>query len=303
MNQTPRAQDGFTLIELSIVLVIIGLIVGGVLVGQDLIRAAEVRATIAQIEKYNTAVNTFHEKYGYLPGDIKDPDASSFGFKPRGPYAGSGNGDGILTGINGSGDAECASPPAAGCGNRQAAGEAVMFWVDLSTAGLIEGGFSTADPVIPPGSDISGTSLGLYLPPAKLGRGNYFYVYDGMLFNGGWNNSGTNYFGLSGVTTIAASSGLGRISSNPALSVVESYNIDQKIDDGLPQSGNVLAQYMNLNTYWIDGAGSWAPPTTTATEGSSTTCYDNGNVAGPQKYSVEINNGAGVNCALSFQFQ
>ena len=43
-------ERGFTLIELSIVLVIIGLIVGGVLVGQDLIRAAQVRATISQIE-------------------------------------------------------------------------------------------------------------------------------------------------------------------------------------------------------------------------------------------------------------
>jgi prepilin-type N-terminal cleavage/methylation domain-containing protein len=78
------AQRGFTLIELSIVLVIIGLIIGGVLVGQDLIRAAGVRATISQIEQYNTAVNTFMEKYGYLPGDIKDPDASNFGLPPRG---------------------------------------------------------------------------------------------------------------------------------------------------------------------------------------------------------------------------
>jgi prepilin-type N-terminal cleavage/methylation domain-containing protein len=42
---------GFTLIEISIVLVIIGLIVGGVLVGHDLIRAAGVRATISQVEK------------------------------------------------------------------------------------------------------------------------------------------------------------------------------------------------------------------------------------------------------------
>src|ERR1700735_2969244 len=98
MHPAPTAQRGFTLIELSIVLVIIGLIVGGVLVGQDLIRAADVRAQISQIEKYQTAVNTFRGKYGYLPGDIKDPDASSFGFQPRGPYAGEGDGNGILEG-------------------------------------------------------------------------------------------------------------------------------------------------------------------------------------------------------------
>ena len=51
---------------MSIVLVIIGLIVGGILVGQSLIAAAAVRAQISQIEKYNTAVNTFRDKYGGL---------------------------------------------------------------------------------------------------------------------------------------------------------------------------------------------------------------------------------------------
>jgi hypothetical protein len=44
------------------VLVVIGLIIGGILVGQDLIKAAEVRATISQIEKYQTAANTFYGK-------------------------------------------------------------------------------------------------------------------------------------------------------------------------------------------------------------------------------------------------
>src|SRR5580692_12405602 len=81
-----RRETAFTLIEMSIVLVIIGLIVGGVLVGQDLIRAAGVRAQISQIEKYNTAVNTFYGKYGYLPGDIPAEPAAQFGFAPRGTY-------------------------------------------------------------------------------------------------------------------------------------------------------------------------------------------------------------------------
>ena len=58
-------KTGFTLIEMSIVLVIIGLIIGGVLVGRDLISAATVRAEISQIEKYKTVTRTFEEKYGY----------------------------------------------------------------------------------------------------------------------------------------------------------------------------------------------------------------------------------------------
>ena len=91
-------KRGFTLIEMSIVLVIIGLIVGGILVGQNLIRAAEVRATVSQVEKYQAAVATFREKFGALPGDIPDPGASSFGFQPRGQFAGEGDGNGILEG-------------------------------------------------------------------------------------------------------------------------------------------------------------------------------------------------------------
>src|ERR1700691_6571160 len=73
-------RGGFTLIEMSIVLVVIGFVVGGVLVGQDLIRAAYIRAQITQIEKFNTAVNTFYGKYQALPGDMNISTATAFQF-------------------------------------------------------------------------------------------------------------------------------------------------------------------------------------------------------------------------------
>ena len=72
------SQAGFTLVELAIVLVIIGLIVGGVLVGQDLIKAATVRSTVTDIEKYNGAVTTFRSKYNGLPGDLLASKAVEF---------------------------------------------------------------------------------------------------------------------------------------------------------------------------------------------------------------------------------
>lgn len=67
-----KRTSGFTLIELSIVLVIIGLVIGGILVGQDLIKAAELRATISQKEKFDSAVNTFRNKFGGKPGDLSN---------------------------------------------------------------------------------------------------------------------------------------------------------------------------------------------------------------------------------------
>src|ERR1700691_3703589 len=94
-------RGGFTLIEMSIVLVVIGFVVGGVLVGQDLIRAAYVRAQLTQIEKFNTAVNTFYGKFQALPGDMNYSVAQTFGFSTVvhngvGSTIGEGNGDGII---------------------------------------------------------------------------------------------------------------------------------------------------------------------------------------------------------------
>ena len=73
-----RNHSGFTFVELSIVLAIIGLLVGGVLVGRDLIKAAEIRGHVQQIEKYNAAANTFRSKYGGLPGDLLSSRAAAF---------------------------------------------------------------------------------------------------------------------------------------------------------------------------------------------------------------------------------
>jgi prepilin-type N-terminal cleavage/methylation domain-containing protein len=123
-------KSGFTLIEMSIVLVIIGLIVGGVLVGQSLISAAAMRAQISQIEKYNQAANTFFGKYGYLPGDIPSGPAAQFGFAARGTIAdhlGEGDGDGLLEG-NWSG-VSTASPAN---GLAQGTGETVLVEIEAA---------------------------------------------------------------------------------------------------------------------------------------------------------------------------
>ena len=187
-------KNGFTLIELSIVLVIIGLIIGGVLVGQDLINAATIRAQISQIEKYNTAVHTFQLKYGYLPGDIPDPAASAFGFIARGAYAGTGDGNGIIQGIYDSGGGVYGV-----YGTMEQSGETTVFWRDLSKASLIDGNFSTAItssyPTVATVTPTSSPSFDAFVPRAKIGNGNYIYVWSGGL------SGNDNSFGLSALTS------------------------------------------------------------------------------------------------------
>ncbi|MBN9993879.1 prepilin-type N-terminal cleavage/methylation domain-containing protein, partial [Listeria monocytogenes] len=70
------AKPGFSLIELSIVLVILGLLTGGILAGQSLIRAAELRSVGEEYQKNRTAVATFRDKYFAIPGDMTN--ATSF---------------------------------------------------------------------------------------------------------------------------------------------------------------------------------------------------------------------------------
>lgn len=68
-------RRGFTLVEMSLVLAIIALIAGGILVGQMLVRAADIRATIADLNDFTSRMHLFKQQYGYFPGDY--PEASA----------------------------------------------------------------------------------------------------------------------------------------------------------------------------------------------------------------------------------
>jgi prepilin-type N-terminal cleavage/methylation domain-containing protein len=68
-----RAEGGFTLVELAIVMIIIGLLIAGVLKGQELIGNARVTATVAQIKAIDAATSTFKDTYQDIPGDMINP--------------------------------------------------------------------------------------------------------------------------------------------------------------------------------------------------------------------------------------
>ncbi len=308
MPSNAETRRAFTLIELSIVLVIIGLIVGGVLVGRDLISAAAIRSQISQIEKYQQAVNTFRLKYGHLPGDVPEPEASRFGFLARPQYAGEGDGNGVIQGTMSGGWV---------CNICFASGELVYFWSDLGRARLIEGNFLPDSSYLDNLSHATNTTISNYFPAAKIGNGNYVYVLSGLIGAGYNVVPEASYFVLSRISSMNSGSGAWYANTSVGLAVKDAHAIDQKVDDGFPQGGKIMATYYNnaVNLSFMawaagdgaSGANSGNPfwsATTAATAGSSTTCYDNNNVAGvTQQYSLTQNSGIGMNCALSFRFQ
>src|SRR2546428_4424077 len=92
------AQAGFTLVEIAIVLVIIGLLLGGILKGQEMITQARIKNVINDFNGITAAMNSYQDRYRALPGD--DVNATS-----RWAGAFGGNGDGQFDGASAAGTA------------------------------------------------------------------------------------------------------------------------------------------------------------------------------------------------------
>jgi prepilin-type N-terminal cleavage/methylation domain-containing protein len=287
------SRQGFTLVELSIVLVIIGLIVGGVLVGRDLIQAASIRSQVGQLEKYKSAVNTFRAKYNGVPGDILPAIATTFGlFGLSNPNGGQGMGDnnGII---------EDGFLIGGGSNTNHFGGEIPVFWRHLSDANLVDGQFGTTGNAVPQATNgiVTGaiTNPTQSIPQGKL-RGIAVTVMS---------SAGTSYYALLPITGMDVS---GNYTMGTAgVSPIEASNIDSKIDDGQPVTGSVLAlglQHPRNPTgsspaTLIDGR---AP----SANGSSTlnTCVIGTGSATTDIYNlVPSTGGNDLSCALAIRFQ
>ena len=119
-------QHGFTLIEIAIVLVIIGLLLGGVLKGQELITSARVRNIISTQDGIKAAYFGFLDRYRALPGDYSQAIANV----PNCAACQNGNNDGQIL-LNG------------------AILESISAWEHLSKAGFITGSYVYTDPAAP----------------------------------------------------------------------------------------------------------------------------------------------------------
>jgi prepilin-type N-terminal cleavage/methylation domain-containing protein len=290
MPERQANRQGFTLIELSVVLVIIGLLVGGILLGRDLIKAAELRGTVSQLERYQSAVYAFRVKYDALPGDMTSDTAMQLGFTGRLGTPGYGDGNGFIEGCS-------SGATIAGC-------ETLLFWADLSSANLINGNFNQVafpgGPVhlvlleqdsrtmldalfayINPLSEAFAVGASFpkaqFLPKTYLGNGNYNLVFSA---------SGYNYFEIAGVTGTTNPTGVYNLFN--ALTPYETMSMDQKIDDGLPTSGKVQA---------MEGTGT---VNNAAVPGALTCVY---NVGNPSLYNTSSSSLADSNlCQMRVQF-
>lgn len=300
-DTSPASIRGFTLIELSIVLVIIGLLVGGVIVGKDLITHAALRSQMSQIDEYRASVKAFQIKYNCLPGDCSN--APNFGFAARSRLVGRGDGNGFLSSIANLGSGSCAS---------SFSGEHILFWRDLSDAKLIRESFTTATENGT--ATVSLAQVPQYLPKAKITSAYISVFCGGSLIespsaSGGGGGDGNNYFGIA-----ATSGGVVYLNlATAAMSPSDAFMIDTKMDDGFPQSGAVLAI---IGYYWAAGTGDHGAndPTTTgpvtansspavSTPATDTTCYDNGNSPNATMiYSVGYQGGRNINCGLAIKF-
>ena len=200
-------NKGFTLIELSIVIVIVSLLVVAITGGKSIMRSVEVKSVMVDINNFKGAINIFTHQYRYLPGDLPNgkeywPNCSDHLFASFTSPC-SGNGDGKLESLW---------------------NEGMITWEHLSLAELIPGNYKAGwGPVI----DVN-------MPGSKIDGGGYLIGWYEVGAPGG-SFAGKN---LNAIRFAHKQGTFGR----PILTPIEAKAIDTKYDDGIIDKGNIIAR-------------------------------------------------------------
>ena len=230
---TTTKKDGFTLVELAIVIVIIGFLVAGIAAGSNMIRQAELRSLVTDLQAYQTAYNNFLGRYNAVAGDFNT--ASSFW---------SNCATTTNTDCNGDGDGVIEH------GTSTATNEPMHAWRHLALAGMISAGIQE----LAVGN--TGTlTIGTEAPASKKSGVGFMMAGGGANIAAGATNPIVSPFGTS---TNAVYMGRGGVATNAliagALTAEEAFNIDQKLDDGLVTGGNFAGATTGVIRS-VDGSG------------------------------------------------
>lgn len=214
---------GFSLVELSIVLVILGLLTGGILAGQALIRAAELRSVSTAMQRYHTAVYSFRDKYFEIPGDMSQ--ATRFWLSAGGTGSDAAciaaQTGGAANTCNGNGNGQVYNPSTGPADMLNT--ERFLAWKHLANAGLIEGSY-TGKTTGAAGSGSFGPATNI--PASRLASG--FYDLCSPM------GSAPDFFAGTDVTKIVLTHA--GAPAKPA----EVWSFDLKLDDGSPATGTVF---------------------------------------------------------------
>lgn len=209
-----RSEKGFTLVELAVVMIIIGLLIGGVLKGQELIKSAKVTSTISQVKGMDAAVSTFQDIYASIPGDLPSAGTRLPGCTASCIPASGTQGDGIV-------QSNAAFTP-------DGDDEADAFFVQLAAADLVSGV-----------SEGNTSAWGGNYPQAPVGGG---FMANTVAANTGLpttqlQNNVTDF--RSGLYLMHQQI-VGDLTTQ-ASNALTMERLDRKIDDGNPLSGSVYA--------------------------------------------------------------
>lgn len=231
------AHTGFTLVEMSIVLVIIALVVGGVLVGRDMIKNAETRSVMNQLASYKIAMHTFEGKYGAMPGDMLGVTAAKFGFATRtATDYGQGDGNGVI---------QASYHNNARYVDLGGSGEINLFWNDLGVSGLIDERFSGWDCNWYTSPNCINSAITTIMPGLKVNKQIFVSVW-------GDPTTGINYFYLPANITSVTQGGQWAYTGNLAsFTPLQAFGLDSKLDDGLPLGGLVQAMRTSGFSGWM----------------------------------------------------